>query len=104
MRDFILNNLDYEIYTDGACFGNPGPGGWASIIIKIDTGERIRKMGSELSTTNNRMELRAVIESLRSIPKESKLAIFTDSKYVINGIESWIIKWKKIIGWDQTGS
>ena len=95
MRDFILNNLDYEIYTDGACFGNPGPGGWASIIIKIDTGERIRKMGSELSTTNNRMELRAVIESLRSIPKESKLAIFTDSKYVINGIESWIIKWKK---------
>ena len=95
MKDFILNNLDYEIYTDGACFGNPGPGGWASIIIKIDTGERIRKMGSELSTTNNRMELRAVIESLRSIPKESKLAIFTDSKYVINGIESWIIKWKK---------
>ena len=95
MRDFILNNLDYEIYTDGACFGNPGPGVCASIIIKIDTGERIRKMGSELSTTNNRMELRAVIESLRSIPKESKLAIFTDSKYVINGIESWIIKWKK---------
>ena len=52
-------------------------------------------MGSELSTTNNRMELRAVIESLRGIPKESKLAIFTDSKYVINGIESWIMKWKK---------
>ena len=90
-----MNNLDYEIYTDGACFGNPGPGGWASIIIKIDTGKRIKIMGSELSTTNNRMELRAVIESLRGIPKESKLAIFTDSKYVINGIESWIIKWKK---------
>ena len=90
-----MNNLDYEIYTDGACFGNPGPGGWASIIIKIDTGKRIKIMGSELSTTNNRMELRAVIESLRGIPKESKLAIFTDSKYVINGIESWIMKWKK---------
>ena len=88
-------NPDYIIYTDGACLGNPGEGGWATIIInnKLKTEKKI--FGSELSTTNNRMELTAVIKSLSSIPNGSKVNIFTDSKYVINGIESWIINWKK---------
>lgn len=88
-------NPDYIIYTDGACLGNPGEGGWAAIIIndKLKTEKKI--FGSELSTTNNRMELTAVIKSLSSLPNGSKVNIVTDSKYVINGIESWIINWKK---------
>ena len=90
-----MNNFDFKVYTDGACLGNPGPGGWASIIIKISTGERKKKTGSEIVTTNNRMELTAVIESLKDIPMHSKIVIYTDSKYVINGIEMWILKWKK---------
>ena len=90
-----MNNFDFKVYTDGACLGNPGPGGWASIIIKINTGERQKKTGSEIVTTNNRMELTAVIESLKDIPRDSKIVIYTDSKYVINGIEMWIFKWKK---------
>ncbi len=90
-----MNNFDFKVYTDGACLGNPGPGGWASIIIKISTGERKKKTGSEIVTTNNRMELTAVIESLKDIPMDSKIVIYTDSKYVINGIEMWILKWKK---------
>ena len=90
-----MNNFDFKVYTDGACLGNPGPGGWASIIIKINTGERKKKTGSEIVTTNNRMELTAVIESLKDIPNDSKIVIYTDSKYVINGIEMWILKWKK---------
>ena len=89
-----MNSFDYIIYTDGACLGNPGPGGWAALII--DKNELInKKVGSEISTTNNRMELTAVIEALKIIPSESKLAVYTDSKYVINGIEIWIVNWKK---------
>lgn len=87
-------SFDYIIYTDGACLGNPGPGGWAALII--DKNELTdKKVGSEISTTNNRMELTAVIEALKIIPSESKLAVYTDSKYVINGIEIWIVNWKK---------
>ncbi len=89
-----MNSFDYIIYTDGACLGNPGPGGWAALII--DKNELTnKKVGSEISTTNNRMELTAVIEALKIIPCESKLAVYTDSKYVINGIEIWIVNWKK---------
>jgi ribonuclease HI len=89
-----LISFDYIIYTDGACLGNPGPGGWAALII--DKNELTdKKVGSEISTTNNRMELTAVIEALKIIPSESKLAVYTDSKYVINGIEIWIVNWKK---------
>ena len=91
----ILNNSDYIIYTDGACLGNPGPGGWATIIFDKKNKKKIQKVGSELLTTNNRMELTAIIESLKSIPFKSNLIVFTDSKYVISGIETWIFKWKK---------
>ena len=90
-----MSDLDYIIYTDGACLGNPGPGGWATIIFDKKNEKRIQRVGSELTTTNNRMELTAIIESLRTIPLQSNLIVFTDSKYVINGIELWIFQWKK---------
>ena len=83
-----------SIYTDGACSGNPGSGGWAAIIFNKISGQKSKKTGGEIETTNNRMELTAIIRALESIPKESCLQIFTDSKYIINGIELWIKKWK----------
>ena len=83
------------IYTDGACSGNPGKGGWAAIII-AGNNEKIIS-GSELMTTNNRMELIAVIKALQTLQSQ-KINIFTDSKYVKDGIESWIKNWKKN-GW-----
>ncbi len=89
-----MSDFDYIIYTDGACSGNPGSGGWAAIIFNKNSGQKSKKIGGEIETTNNRMELIAIIQALESIPKESSLQIFTDSKYVINGIELWIKKWK----------
>jgi len=86
--------FDFVIYTDGACLGNPGPGGWGAIIISKNDSKKIIKGGTK-NTTNNRMELMAVIEALGEIKENCKIKIFTDSKYVINGIESWIENWKK---------
>ena len=84
-----------KIYTDGACSGNPGRGGWAAIILD---GEKIQKIsGSEDNTTNNRMELTAVISALKYV-KDKNLEIYTDSKYAKDGIEKWISNWKKN-GW-----
>ena len=81
-----------ELFTDGACSGNPGPGGWAAIL-------RSGKHESELSgaeghTTNNRMELTAVIEGLRAIKKPAEVRVHTDSKYVMDGARSWLSSWK----------
>ncbi len=84
------------LITDGACLGNPGPGGWAC-ILKCD-GHRKEIYGSEPRTTNNRMELTAVIEGLRAIKKPCHVTIITDSQYVKNGITSWIHGWKRK-GW-----
>ena len=84
-----------KIYTDGSCIGNPGKGGWAAIILENKKQKIIS--GSESYTTNNRMELIAVIKSLKSV-KEKEISIITDSQYVKNGIEGWIFKWKKN-GW-----
>tara|TARA_X000000950_G_scaffold3153_2_gene3352 strand:+ start:28105 stop:28524 length:420 start_codon:yes stop_codon:yes gene_type:complete len=84
-----------KIYTDGACSGNPGRGGWAAIILD---GEKIEKIsGSKDNTTNNRMELTAVISALKYV-KDKNLEIYTDSKYTKDGIEKWISNWKKN-GW-----
>ena len=83
------------IYTDGACSGNPGKGGWAAVIIEDKNEKTIS--GSEQLTTNNRMELSAVINALREVAS-AELDIYTDSKYVKNGIESWIKNWK-MNGW-----
>ena len=85
-----------KIYTDGSCLSNPGNGGWAA-IININ-GEIKKISGNEKNTTNNRMELMAPINALKYINSEDQIEIFTDSKYVKNGITSWIHNWKKN-GW-----
>ena len=82
-----------KIYTDGACSGNPGPGGWGVFIE--NSGNVIELSGREENTTNNRMELKAVIEALKFFTTNSKLTIHTDSKYVMDGASRWIINWKK---------
>ena len=87
-----MSSNKLEIYTDGACLGNPGPGGWAALIIDNNQ-ERILSGNNEM-TTNNRMELLAVIKALESINHRLEITIYTDSKYVINGITSWIKSWK----------
>jgi len=84
------------IYTDGACKGNPGPGGWGVLMI---SGERRRELcGGETMTTNNRMELTAAIEALRALKRHCRVRLFTDSSYVKQGIETWIHGWKRN-GW-----
>ena len=85
-----------EIFTDGACKGNPGPGGWGAILRYGTTEKEI--YGASKNTTNNIMELTAVIESLKNLKMPCELIITTDSKYVKNGITEWIHNWKKN-GW-----
>ena len=89
--------MNVNIYTDGACSGNPGIGGWGAVIL-IPNKEPIHISGGAELTTNNQMELLAAIKALQYFNKSEKISIFTDSKYVMNGIESWIINWKKN-GW-----
>lgn len=87
---------DVEIYTDGACKGNPGPGGWGAWLR---SGEHERELwGGEAQTTNNRMELTAVIESLAALKAPSRVILHLDSEYVRNGITNWIHNWKRR-GW-----
>ena len=86
--------MKYVIYTDGACSGNPGPGGWGSVILSEKKSET-RISGKEENTTNNRMELMAPIMALRKIKKSSKITIYTDSTYLKNGITIWIKSWEK---------
>ena len=84
------------IYTDGGCEGNPGPGGWGAVVR---CGESVREVsGGELATTNNRMEMRAAIESLATLTERSEVCVFTDSQYLKNGITKWISGWKRK-GW-----
>ena len=85
--------MKFKIYTDGACSGNPGKGGWGAIIID-DNLSQISISGSEIKTTNNRMELMAPIMALKKIKRKSEITIFTDSKYVKDGITDWIKKWR----------
>ena len=85
-----------KIYTDGSCIGNPGKGGWAAIIFKNNE-KKILK-GSKDLTTNNQMELTATVKALEYISTKDKIQIYTDSKYVKQGITEWITKWK-INGW-----
>ena len=85
--------MKLKIYTDGACSGNPGKGGWAAIILDHELNQ-LSISGSENNTTNNRMELMAPIMALKKIKKNSEVIIYTDSKYVKDGITDWIKKWK----------
>ena len=85
-----------DIYTDGACSGNPGPGGWGA-ILRAGLHEK-ELFGGERATTNNRMELLAVIEALRALKRPVKARVYTDSQYVQKGISEWIQNWKRR-GW-----
>ena len=89
--------MEYMIYTDGACSGNPGPGGWGAVILDEKNNET-NISGEEKSTTNNRMELMAPIMALRKVKEASKITIYTDSTYLKNGITTWIKNWEKN-GW-----
>lgn len=87
-----MSELKVQIFSDGACKGNPGPGGWGALIRFGSTEKEI--CGGEAATTNNRMELRAVIEALRILIRPCHIDLYTDSKYVQNGITGWIKDWK----------
>jgi ribonuclease HI len=92
-----------ELYTDGACKGNPGPGGWAFILRHPDSGKELEQSGAEPQSTNNRMELTAVIEGLQTLKRPSHVDLYTDSEYVGKGISQWLAKWKKD-GWRRGNS
>ena len=89
-----------EIFTDGACSGNPGPGGWGAILRSGETEREL--FGGEPQTTNNRMEMTAVIEALRALKKPVAAKVHTDSQYVQKGISEWIHGWKRR-GWKTAG-
>lgn len=100
-----MNSNIVEIYTDGACRGNPGPGGWGASLRftpsdNTDTSEQIQKdlYGFQAETTNNQMELMAVIQGLESLKRSCPVKIYTDSKYVLDGITKWMPNWK-LKGW-----
>jgi len=85
-----------RLYTDGSCHGNPGPGGWAAIL---EYGGKTRAIsGNDAATTNNRMEMTAVIEGLRALTEPCTVEVWTDSRYVVDGMRSWLAGWKKR-GW-----
>ena len=88
-----------EIFTDGACKGNPGQGGWGALILENDVKREI--YGGESNTTNNRMELMAVIRALELLKEQNDITVFTDSTYVQKGISEWIINWKRN-GWKSS--
>jgi ribonuclease HI len=89
-------DVEVVIYSDGACRGNPGPGGWAALLIK-GTNER-ELSGAEAATTNNRMELTAVLRALEALKRPVRARVYTDSEYVRKGITEWLANWKKR-GW-----
>ena len=82
-----------EIFTDGACSGNPGPGGWGAILRWKDQEKELS--GGDAETTNNRMELTAVIEALKALKTSCVISLYTDSKYVMDGVNQWLPNWKK---------
>ena len=92
--------MKYTIYTDGACSGNPGPGGWGVVIFDNENKQK-NISGREENTTNNRMELLAAIMALQEVNTNSEIIIYTDSTYVKNGITEWVLKWKEN-GWKNS--
>lgn len=87
-----------HLFTDGACSGNPGPGGWGYVLRHPATGKQREASGGEPDTTNNRMELTAVIEGLKALNKRSRVELTSDSEYVLKGLKEWMAGWKKR-GW-----
>ena len=85
---------EVTLYTDGACSGNPGPGGWAYILIHPASGKTVENSGGESETTNNRMELQAAVEGLQALKRPTSVVLYTDSVYVGKGLSEWMPKWK----------
>ena len=83
-----------QLYTDGACSGNPGPGGWAFVLKHPKSGSALEQAGAEPDTTNNRMELEAVIQGLTALTAPSRVDLYSDSQYVLNGLKEWMAAWK----------
>ena len=96
-----MEESDIEIYADGACKGNPGPGGWGALLRH--GGHERELFGGEAATTNNRMELTAVIRALEALKRPCRVRLYTDSQYVQKGISEWIHGWKKR-GWKTSGN
>jgi ribonuclease HI len=95
--------MEVQLFADGACSGNPGPGGWAFILRHVATGKEKVLFGAERETTNNRMELTAVIHGLESLKRPASVELVTDSVYVGKGITEWMPKWKQN-GWRRRES
>src|SRR5262245_36362371 len=89
-----MSRFDVRLFTDGACSGNPGPGGWAYILEHVATGTRKSDSGGEPATTNNRMALLAVIRGLEALKRSCHVEIVTDSQYVAKGLMDWLPGWK----------
>ncbi|MEO1526911.1 MAG: ribonuclease HI [Planctomycetota bacterium] len=89
-----------HLFTDGACSGNPGPGGWAFILRCPKTDKELERSAGEPETTNNKMELQAVIEGLKALKESCDVTLFADSNYVLQGMQSWIKGWKSR-GWKR---
>lgn len=96
------NSSEYEVhlFTDGGCSGNPGPGGWGFILRHLPSGKEIEQSGAEPQTTNNQMELEAVIQGLSTLKRPCRVELFTDSVYVGKGMTEWMKKWKAN-GWKR---
>jgi ribonuclease HI len=92
------NSAEVLLFTDGACSGNPGPGGWAFVLRHPDSGKEMESSGAERETTNNRMELMAVIRGLEALRRPVSVELVTDSVYVGRGLAEWMKKWKAA-GW-----
>jgi ribonuclease HI len=100
MKEMNLARTRVELYCDGACLGNPGPGGWG-YLLRVHTAEGPREKeaaGAQADTTNNRMELQAAIQGLAALVRPCEVALYSDSQYVVKGIQSWIAGWKRK-GW-----
>lgn len=89
----MTEKAEVILFTDGACTGNPGPGGWAYILRHPATGKEARASGGAEATTNNRMELRAVIEGLKALKRSARVRVVTDSEYVSTGMSAWVAGW-----------
>lgn len=92
----MTDSMVVEIYTDGACRGNPGPGGWGAVLVAGELEKEL--LGGETLTTNNRMELTAAIRALEALRRRCSVALYTDSKYLRDGVLQWLASWKKR-GW-----
>jgi ribonuclease HI len=97
-RDAAAPTDFVRLFTDGACSGNPGPGGWAFILLHPASGKIVESSGAEPETTNNRMELMGAIEGLSTLKKPCRVELVTDSQYVAKGISQWMPNWKRQ-GW-----